>query len=131
MPVRSTSATAKKTNSRNGDNAINKFIGETVLVEGALEILPDYGVLRQTEQLDETLPKDVYISLSQIRRFSLRGGDVIKGKARPPKEGERYLSLLKVEKVNDTDPEKAKERPLFKKLTPIFPEEWIAALILS
>jgi len=125
MPVRSTSTTAKKPNSRNGNDAINKFIGETVPVEGALEILPDYGVLRQTEQLDETLPKDVYISLSQIRRFSLRGGDVVKGKARPPKEGERYLSLLKVEKVNDIDPEKAKDRPLFKKLTPVFPDEWM------
>ena len=90
-----------------------------------MEVLPDYGVLRQTEQLDQSLPRDVYISLSQIRRFSLRGGDMIKGKARPPKEGERYLSLLKVEKVNDADPEKAKERPLFKDLTPIFPEEWM------
>jgi transcription termination factor Rho len=123
MPVRSTRPPASK--KAKGNYAINKFIGETVSVEGTLEVLPDYGVLRQQEQLDESLPKDVYISLSQIRRFSLRGGDLIEGKARPPKEGERYLSLLKVEKVNDSDPEKAKERPLFKKLTPIFPEEWL------
>lgn len=123
MPVRSTRPPASK--KAKGNYAINKFIGETVSVEGTLEVLPDYGVLRQQEQLDESLPKDVYISLSQIRRFSLRGGDIIKGKARPPKEGERYLSLLKVEKVNDSDPEKAKERPFFNKLTPIFPEEWL------
>jgi len=111
--------------SRNGEEAMSKFVGETVPVEGALEVLTDYGVLRQDEQLDENLPRDVYISLSQIRRFSLRGGDVIKGQARPPKEGERYLSLLKVEKVNNADPEKAKNRPLFSKLTPIFPDEWM------
>ncbi len=109
----------------NGDTTPTKFVGETVPVEGMLEVLADYGVLRQEEQLDENLPRDVYISLSQIRRFSLRAGDVIKGQARPPKEGERYLSLLKVEKVNDLDPEKAKERPYFSKLTPIFPDEWM------
>lgn len=108
---------------RNGGNTINKFIGDTVPVEGTLELLSDFGILRQEEQLDSNLPKDVYISLSQIRRFSLRGGDVISGQARPPKEGERYLSLLKVEKVNSQDPEKAKERPHFRKLTPIFPIE--------
>ncbi len=128
MPVRSTRSPHTHTTgpaAKNGDEVINKFIGETVPVEGALEVLTDYGVLRQEEQPDETLPRDVYISLSQIRRFSLRGGDVIKGQARPPKEGERYLSLLKVEKVNDLDPEKAKDRPYFSKLTPVFPDEWI------
>lgn len=128
MPVRSTrsSTPTYRPVSRPGDEAVSsKFVGETVPVEGSLEVLTDYGVLRQEEQLDETLPRDVYISLSQIRRFSLRGGDVIKGQARPPKEGERYLSLLKVEKVNDMDPEKAKDRPLFSKLTPIFPDEWM------
>ena len=130
MPVRSTTKPTstprpRPDRSRNGgDN--NKFIGETVSVEGTLEVLADFGILRQEEQMDSALPKDVYISLSQIRRFSLRGGDLVKGQARPPKESERYLSLLKVEKVNDTDPEKAKERPHFKKLTPIFPDELMA-----
>ena len=116
---------------RNGNNnnvvsgGSDYFSGETVQVEGTLEILPDYGVLRQENKVDESLPKDVYISQSQIKRFSLRMGDLITGMARPPKEGERYLSLLKVEKVAGLDPEQAKKRPLFASLTPIFPNEWL------
>jgi len=113
-----------KSNNNNGD-IMNNYMGDTVSVQGTLDILPDYGVIRQPEQVDENLPKDVYTSLSQIRRFGLRPGDVITGLARPPKDSERWLSLLKVEKVNDLDPNKAKTRPLFKKLTPIFPNEWI------
>jgi transcription termination factor Rho len=61
------------------------FSGETVPVSGVLEVLPDYGVLRQDERVDENLPKDVYISQSQIKRFALRMGDLITGQARPPK----------------------------------------------
>lgn len=101
------------------------FTGETVQVSGVLEVLPDYGVLRQEEPTDSNLPKDVYISQSQIKRFSLRMGDLITGLARHPKEGERYLSMLKVEKVDGLDPEEARRRPLFSKLTAIFPHEWI------
>ena len=101
------------------------FSGETVPVEGMLEILPDYGVVRQPEQLDEALPKDVYTSLSQIRRFGLRTGDTVTGYARPPKDNERWLSLLRVEKVNGLEPDQAKKRPYFSKLTPIYPEEWM------
>ncbi|OGC57035.1 transcription termination factor Rho [candidate division WWE3 bacterium RIFCSPLOWO2_12_FULL_36_10] len=117
-------------NSNNNSNVVSGggsdyFSGETVQVEGTLEILPDYGVLRQENKVDESLPKDVYISQSQIKRFSLRMGDLITGMARPPKEGERYLSLLKVEKVAGLDPEQAKKRPLFASLTPIFPNEWL------
>jgi len=102
----------------------------TMKVEGILETLPDYGVLRQSGEIrqkmtDQGLPCDVYISQSQIRRFSLRMGDIISGLARPPKEGERYLSLLKVEKVEGIDPEKARKRPVFERLTPIFPNEWL------
>ena len=99
------------------------FSGETIPVKGVLEILPDYGILRQEEHKDLELPKDVYISQSQIKRFSLRMGDMITGFARPPKEGERYLTLLKVETVDDKSPEEARKRPLFSKLTPIFPDE--------
>lgn len=106
-------------------NGSDFFTGETVSVKGILEILPDYGVLRQETQLDDNLPKDVYISPSQIRRFSLRMGDLVTGQARPPKEGERYLSLLKVEQVDGMDPMEAKKRPLFSTLTPIFPNEWL------
>ncbi len=107
------------------EDIMASFPGETVPVIGMLEILPDYGVLRQEEQSVDNLPKDVYISLSQIRRFGLRTGDVVTGQARPPKEAERYLSLLKVEKVNDMSPDKAKQRPYFRKLTPVFPNQWM------
>lgn len=106
---------------------LEMYQGEMVPVEGVLEMLPDYGILRQDDKatVDDTLPKDVYISLSQVKRFSLRVGDKVKGQARPPKEGERYLSMLKVEKVEDLDPEEAKKRPSFQKLTPVFPSEWM------
>jgi len=106
-------------------NESSYYTGETVAVKGVLEVLPDYGVLRQEEALDENLPKDVYISQSQIKRFSLRMGDLVTGLARHPKEGERYLSLLKVEKVDGMDPEEARKRPLFSKLTAIFPKQWM------
>ena len=111
----------------NGSEQSNSsyFTGETIKVEGILERLPDYGILRQEEKSDDALPKDVYISPSQIKRFALRVGDKVTGLARPPKEAERYLSLLKVEKVDDMTPEEARNRPHFSKLTPIFPDEWM------
>jgi len=109
--------------------AFEENTNHTITVRGILEILPDYGVLRQNADIDSKsesgLPKDVYVSQSQIRRFDLRMGDEIEGAARPPKETERYLSLLKVEKVCGEDPEKARKRPLFEKLTPIFPNFWL------
>ncbi len=103
------------------------YSGSTIKISGMLEILTDYGVIRQTQVKEngEDLPKDVYISNSQIKRFGLRMGDVVTGLARPPKENERYLSLLKIETVAGEDPEKAKKRPYFAKLTPIFPNEWL------
>ncbi len=99
--------------------------GDAVPIEGMLEILNDYGVIRQREKVESDLPRDVYISHSQIKRFSLRKGDMIKGYARPPKEGERYLSLLRIETVEGMEPEKARKRPHFAELTPIFPDEWL------
>ena len=101
------------------------YSGDTVKISGILEILTDYGVIRQSDRSEEELPKDVYISHSQIKRFNLRMGDTITGLARPPKENERYLSLLKIETVGGEDPEKARKRPSFAKLTPIFPNEWM------
>jgi transcription termination factor Rho len=89
---------------------------------GTLEITSEgYGFLRD----DGLLPgsKDIYISSSQIRRFGLRTGDSVMGQARPPKEGERYQSLLRVELVNEQDPDAAKNRPVFDSLTPIFPDK--------
>lgn len=108
---------------------ISESFVETLHVEGYLEVLNDYGVLRQKSSErtsgNGNQVRDVYISQSQIRRFSLRPGDLVSGTARPPKENERYLSLLRVEKVENMDPEKAKERPRFEKLTPVFPNEWL------
>lgn len=111
------------------EEPISESFVETLHVEGYLEILNDYGVLRQKSSErplgNGNQVRDVYISQSQIRRFSLRPGDLVSGTARPPKENERYLSLLRVEKVENMDPEKAKERPRFEKLTPVFPNEWL------
>ncbi len=101
------------------------YNGKTISVSGMLEILQDYGVIRQDKKTDDTLPKDVYISQSQIRRFNLRKSDIITGQSRPPKEGERYLSLLKLETVDGMHPEEARKRPAFVNMTPIFPNKWL------
>ena len=89
---------------------------------GILEVVQDgIGFLRSDLLLPG--PEDVYVSQSQIRRFGLRTGDFIIGQVRPPKETEKYHGLLKVEAVNGLDPEEAKRRPVFEKMTPIFPNE--------
>ena len=95
-----------------------------VFCGGILEITSEgYGFLRQ----DSLLPSsaDVYVSQSQIRRFGLRNGDTVVGQGRPPKEGEKYYGLVRVEAVNSTDPEQAKHRPNFGSLTPTFPDKLI------
>ncbi len=98
--------------------------GGNIFAEGFLELIKDtHGVLRSATMLPAD--NDVYVSGSQIKRFNLRQGDFIAGQARPPKEGERYLSLLKIEAINNTSPEKAISRPSFQALTPIYPEEQI------
>jgi len=89
---------------------------------GVLEIVDENkGYLRSKHY--KPGPEDVYVSQSQIRRFGLRTGDMVVGQVRPPKENEKYFSLLRVEAVNGMDPEAAKQRPSFESLTPIFPEE--------
>ncbi len=91
---------------------------------GILETMSDgYGFLRQNGLRPSA--GDVYVSQSQIRRFALRTGDMITGQVRPPKEGERYFGLIRVDKVNDLIPEEARNRPHFENLTPIFPEQQI------
>ena len=91
-----------------------------------LEILPEgYGFLRSPDWNYLYGPDDIYVSPSQIKRFDLRTGDTIMGQVRPPKEGERYLALLKVEVVNGDEPEKAKHRVAFDNLRPRYPEERI------
>ena len=92
--------------------------------EGVLEILPDgFGFLRAPAYNYLPGPDDIYVSPSQIRRFNLRTGDVVSGQIRPPKEGERYFALLKVEAINYEEPERAKDKILFDNLTPLYPDE--------
>lgn len=92
-------------------------------MEGILDIVSQdgYGFLRPINYGPSA--EDIYISSSQIRRFGLRNGDKVAGKARPPKESERYYGLMHVESVNGKDPEEAKERPHFPALTPLYPEK--------
>ena len=98
----------------------------SILGEGVLEILPDgFGFLRAPDYNYLPGPDDIYISPSQIRKFNLRTGDVVSGLIRPPKEGERYFALLKVESINYEEPEKARDKILFDNLTPLYPQERI------
>ncbi len=94
--------------------------------EGVLEILPEgYGFLRSPDYNYLPGSDDIYVSPSQIKRFDLRTGDVISGQVRPPKNGERYFALLRVEAVNFESPDHAKDKILFDNLTPLYPEERI------
>ena len=97
---------------------------ENVDACGILSILNDgYGFLRQNS--DQRGAGDVYVSQSQIRRFSLRTGDYVSGNVRPPKDGEKYFGLVKVAQVNEIDPDSSKRRKRFEDLTPVFPDEMI------
>lgn len=120
-------STLSKNNNFDGlvDNRLIPDAGvPTEYMEGVLDTSPEgYGYLRpKFVPFDK---KDVYISLSQIRRFNLRPGDMVGGQARAPKEKERYYGLLRVEKINGIDVEKIGERPYFDNLTPIYPDEQI------
>jgi len=98
--------------------------GGNIFAEGVLDLINDtHGILRNSKMLPSE--NDIYVSGSQIKRFNLRQGDFISGQARAPKEGERYLSLLKIEAINGGSPETASARPSFHKLITIFPEEQI------
>ena len=98
--------------------------GEDIFGSGVLEILQDgFGFLRSSDSSYLAGPDDIYVSPSQIRRFSMRTGDTIQGKIRPPKDGERYFALLKVAEVNFDRPENARNKILFENLTPIHPLE--------
>jgi len=97
---------------------------ESITGSGVLEILPDsFGFLRAVDYNYLPSPDDIYISPSQIRRFSLRTGDTVSGEVRPPKDGEKYFALLKVDTVNFESPEATRDKILFDNLTPLYPEQ--------
>ncbi|MEO7971711.1 MAG: transcription termination factor Rho, partial [bacterium] len=97
-----------------------------IFSEGVLETLPDgFGFLRAPEYNYLPGPDDIYVSPSQIRKFDLRTGDTVSGQIRPPKEGERYFALIKVEAINFESPDQAREKVFFDNLTPLYPEEML------
>jgi len=99
---------------------------KSIYGSGVLEILPDgFGFLRSPDSNYLPGPDDIYVSPSQIRRFTMRTGDTVTGEIRPPKEGERYFALLKVESLNFESPEAAQDKILFDNLTPLYPDERI------
>ncbi len=98
--------------------------GEDIYGDGVLEILQDgFGFLRSADCSYLAGPDDIYVSPSQIRRFGLRTGDTVAGKIRPPKDGERYFALLKVNEINYDQPEHSRHKVLFENLTPLFPND--------
>ena len=98
--------------------------GENIMGDGVLEILQDgFGFLRSSDSSYLAGADDIYVSPSQIRRFSLRTGDTIAGRIRPPKDSERYFALLKVDEINFEAPENTKNKVVFENLTPLFPQE--------
>ena len=95
-----------------------------VVSEGVLEIMPDgYGFLRSSDYHYLNSPDDIYLSQSQIKLFGLKTGDTVRGQVRPPKEGEKYFPLVKVEKINGREPDYVRDRVAFEHLTPLFPNE--------
>src|SRR6266852_549978 len=97
-----------------------------IFAEGVLEILPEgFGFLRSPDYNYLPGPDDVYVSPAQIRKFDLRTGDTVSGQVRPPKEGENYFALVKIDAVNFESPDEARNKVFFDNLTPLYPNEWI------
>jgi transcription termination factor Rho len=102
--------------------ATEEELAEAPVMTGILDVLPEgYGFLRTSGYLPSQ--QDIYVSLSQIRRFALRKGDEVAGAVRHPKDNEKYFALLRIDTVNGVTPDEARQRPAFEKLTPLFPEE--------
>lgn len=115
---------AEGTTARNGKKeAKEEFLG-MIEGQGVLEIMPDgYGFLRSTDYNYLNSPDDVYVSPSQIKLFGLKVGDTVQGAIRPPKEGEKYFPLVKVDRINGLSPEEVRDRVQFEFMTPLFPSE--------
>ena len=106
------------------EETISSDLEGVISNQGVLEVIPEgYGFLRSSEYNYLSSPDDIYVSPSQIKLFGLKTGDTVFGQIRPPKEGERYFALLKVESINGQPPEKVRDRILFDHLTPLFPDE--------
>ncbi len=129
---RKTYKNIKKTNDDNKISNVNHQnlrrkeydLEGNVFGEGVLEVMPDgYGFIRSSDYNYLNSPDDIYVSQSQIKLFGLKTGDTICGQLRPPKEGEKYFPLVKVEKINNLDPRDIRDRVSFKHKTPLFPEE--------
>jgi transcription termination factor Rho len=109
---------------RNQEPAINLDFDNVIVNEGVLEIMPDgYGFLRSSDYNYLTSPDDIYVSQSQIKLFGLKTGDTVRGSIRPPKEGEKYFPLVRVEAINGRIPAEVRDRVPFDHLTPLFPSE--------
>jgi len=114
----------KQQGQRNNQPAFNIEFDGVILGEGVLEMMPDgYGFLRSSDYNYLSSPDDIYVSPSQIKLFGLKTGDTVYGSVRPPKEGEKYFALLKVETINGKSPEEVRDRVPFDYLTPLFPFE--------
>jgi transcription termination factor Rho len=114
---------APQNDKRQRNNLIFEF-ESAIMSEGVLEIIQDgYGFLRSSDYNYLNSPDDIYVSQSQIKLFGLKTGDTIRGAIRPPKEGEKYFPLIKVEEINGREPEEARDRIPFDYLTPLFPEK--------
>jgi transcription termination factor Rho len=109
---------------KNQEAAINLDFDNVIVNEGVLEIMPDgYGFLRSSDYNYLTSPDDIYVSQSQIKLFGLKTGDTVRGSIRPPKEGEKYFPLVRVEAINGRVPAEVRDRVPFDHLTPLFPSE--------
>src|SRR6476646_4149771 len=124
MPMNGGTATQQKSYPQRRDTAFNIEFDGVILGEGVLEMMPDgYGFLRSSDYNYLSSPDDIYVSPSQIKLFGLKTGDTVFGAVRPPKEGEKYFALLKVESINGKSPDEVRDRVPFDYLTPLFPYE--------
>src|SRR5690606_37265718 len=109
---------------KNESNTSNMDFDNVIINEGVLEIMPDgNGFLRSSDYNYLTSPDDIYVSQSQIKLFGLKTGDNVRGSIRPPKEGEKYFPLVRIESINGQNPAEIRDRVPFDFLTPLFPDE--------